>query len=131
MEKMDKLTAEIILNAANSEQVRKIRIELYNELTLGFIGSYYRYFKIAKWIEKPKELVHEDLLPFLETCMYYTTYINRESLLKVIGEKPMSFHLSTFSFATSYIRTHTHFWHWSIQKRIRQCETFFKKYESL
>lgn len=131
LEKMDKLTAEIILNAANSDQVRKIRTELYNELTLEFIGSYYRYFKLAKWIEKPKELVREDLLPFLETCIHYVTYVNHEAILKATGEKPMLFHLSTFSFATSYIRAHTHFWNWSIQKRIRRCEAFFKRYESV
>lgn len=131
LEKMNELTSEIISNAANPEQVRKIRDQLYNKITLEFIGSYYRYFKLAKWIEKPTELVHEDLLPFLETCIYYITYINHEVILKATGEKPMNFHLSTFSFATSYIHAHTHFWQWAIRKRLRRCEIFFKKYESL
>jgi len=135
LEKLNQLVNKFLqaITIRNIEEAKKIRIDLYEQLNLGYIGSYYRYYKLARWIEGrsgAREIAHFEMLPFLETCMPYVLYLNREDVLKLLNTTFLPFHPSTFSFALLFIKSNTRFWDWDIKKRIKRFEEFYMKYRA-
>lgn len=135
-EKLDQLIYDYLdlIGTANKDKANNLRHQIHDQLRKGFIGSYYRYYKIARWIERDsgaRELARLELLPFLETCVAYITYINRDDVLKWLNSSFLPFHLTTFDFALSYVESNTYFWQLRTKQRIKRCKAVFRRYSAI
>jgi len=100
--------------AGDADNARKSREEVSTTFLLDFIGSYYHYAGLGRWVyqDNKAELIDDELLPFLETSAEVLQLLNSESLLKLTGSKPLKVQDFDFQFAIRYIRKHSPFWYW-------------------
>lgn len=100
--------------AGDADNARKSREEVSTTFLLDFIGSYYHYAGLGRWVyqDNKAELIDDELLPFLETSAEVLQLLNSESLLKLTGSKLLKVQDFDFQFAIRYIRKHSSFWCW-------------------
>lgn len=112
----------------------EIRKKIFREITIGYVRTFYKYYKLSNLIEgrnRDNQLAKLEVLSFLETCIAFITYINSEKILRLINKKPITFNPSTFDFALSFLKSKTRFWEIGTKKRIKRCDEYFNKYYSL
>lgn len=114
----------VALAAGNADQARQHRTEAVNLFLLDFIGSYYSYAGIGRWIyqDNKDELIDDELLPFLETSADMLQILNGENLLKLTGSQPLKVQGFDFQFAVRYIRRNTPHWNWKRRLALQEAE---------
>lgn len=90
------------------------RAEAIKTFLLDYIGSYYHYTGLGKWIyqDNKAELIDDELMPFLETSAAVLNALNKESLLQLTGSRALKIQDYDLQFALRFIQRNTRFWNW-------------------
>lgn len=112
------------LAAGNADQARLRRTEVLDLFLLDYIGAYYSYAGLGRWIyqDHKDELIDDELLPFLETSADMLQLLNDENLLKLTGGKPLKVQGFDFQFAIRYVRRNTPRWNWKRRQTLQETE---------
>ncbi len=122
LRKWQKLVAD-----GEKEKAIQLREEIFEEFIVRYVGGYYRYFNFARWIysNRKKELMDEELLPFLQNCRLLIEHnLNFPPYLEKLGQAPYEIEFSNFDFAVNYIERNIWFW----DKRRRDMASMYQKY---
>lgn len=133
LEKLDQLASNLFraISEKEMETAKEVRRELFTNLKLKFIGSYYKFYKLSTIIEAKSEsrsLATNELIPFLEACIAYIKVINDKNVLDACNSQPYTFSPTNFQFAINYIKSEVRLWDWSIKRKLKEHEEFLKQY---
>ena len=102
-----------LLKSGDAKVARQYREEVATTFLLDYIGSYFHYGGLGKWVyqDNKAELIDDELIPFLETSADVLSQLNRQDLLELTNVPPVRVQDFDFQFAIRYIRRHTPYWH--------------------
>ena len=95
-----------------AEECTRLREDLLNTFVYEFVSAYYRVYGLGRWIfqGKEKELIDDELLPFLEVSAEVVATINAPEVLKLCALVPFEISRYDFISIVRYIRQETWFW---------------------
>lgn len=117
-----------LMAAGEKEKAIELREEIFEEFIVKYVGAYYRYFNFARWIysNRKKELMDEDLFPFLQNCrLTIEQYLNFPLYLEKLKQEPLEIEFSNFDFATNYIERNVWWWDKERKAKVRAYKTYF------
>ncbi len=112
------------LHAGDASAALKSREVLQQMFFLEYIGSYFHYASLGRWVfpEARYELVDDEIIPFLDTSALLLEALNQSDVLALTGQEPISVNDFDFNFAFRFARKHTRFWEIERKRRIDRLE---------
>jgi hypothetical protein len=108
----------------NIATAQTLRRQLMDMFTLDFVGGYYHFVGLGRWVFKgnERELIEDEIIPFLEMCTAMQRKLNDPQLLKLTAEHPLSMDADNYHFAIRFALRHLPYYTWRKRLYIQQLE---------
>lgn len=96
----------------------RLREEIISTFFYEYVSAYYRVYGLGRWIfqGREKELIDDELMPFLEISAELVATINAPNVLALCALPPFKVHYYDFIGVIRYIRRET--WWWDRRRQI-------------
>ena len=110
------------LQQQNAVTAKTIRRQLMDMFTLDFVGGYYHFVGLGRWVFKGNELelIEDEIIPFLEMCSNMTRKLNDPQLLELTAEYPLSMEAESYRFAVRFALRHLPYYKWHKRLYVQQ-----------
>jgi hypothetical protein len=126
---IDRLYAQlqVLLEAVQRQDIiaaKTAREATQKLFLLEYIGAYFHYANVGRWVfpEVRKELVDDEILPFLKTSATLLESLNKPSVLALTQQSPLIVSDNDFNFAFRFVRKNTRFWEFERKRKLRELE---------
>ena len=112
------------LNSGDKAGAQAIRSEARDIFLLEYLGAYYQHTCISRWVfpKIRKELVDEEIIPFLYCCDWILTMLNQQAVLTYCEHDPIRLSEEDLGFAFRFVNKYTHPWELQRKRKLRALE---------
>jgi|GEM_PF-3462783 len=92
---------------------------------LEYIGAYFHFASLGRWVfpEVRKELVDDEIIPFLKTSATLLESLNQPAVLALTEQSPLEVRDIDFNFAFRFVRKNTRFWEFERKRKLAALES--------
>jgi hypothetical protein len=108
----------------DAKSAKELRSRLMDMFTLDFVGGYYHFVGLGRWVFKgnEREFIEDELIPFLDMCSAMVRKLNDPQLLTLINGHPLSMEADSYRFAVRFALRHTPFYKWRNRLYIKKLD---------
>ncbi len=117
-----------LIKSNEIDRAIKLREDILDDFLLKYINKTYRYYRFSRWLSgnSKKELIREELFPFLQNCrIMIEQNLNYQVYLEKLQQKEFKIAYSNFEFAFNYIDDNLGFWKTKDKVLLEKYKKFF------